>query len=237
MSTVIKAGDTMRNVTGLRTVNLTDYLEAARAHVERAKDDAARLMVEAKREGKKIFAEVRRVAHEEGYRAGHEEGTEAGHRAAFDEATERFNVQQAGLVESLNATIAQVEGMKDDLAVTSERQVLELAVMIARKLTFEIGTLHHESAFENFRRAMRLIGSKTDLTIRIHPDDLSALETFAKSSLAKVGASKSFRFLADDTMAAGGCKVEAECASVDATLETQVGEIVSMLLGIQNDDA
>ena len=237
MSTVIKAGDTTRNVTGLRTVNLTDHLEAARAHVERAKDDAARLMVEAKRERKKIFAEARRVAYEEGYRAGHEEGTEAGHRAAFDEATERFNVQQASLVESLNDTIAQIEGMKDDLAVASERHVLELAVLIARKLTFEIGTLHHESALENFRRAMRLIGSKTELTIRIHPDDLGAMETFAKSSLANVGASKSFRFLADDTMAAGGCKVETECASVDATLDTQVGEIVSMLLGKQNDDA
>ena len=90
---------------------------------------------------------------------------------------------------------------------------------------------------ENLERALRLVGSRTNLTVRVHPDDIASVKKFAGSALAHVEASQAVKIVADDTMAPGGCRVESDRATIDATLETQVGELVSLLLGGNTNNA
>ena len=84
---------------------------------------------------------------------------------------------------------------------------------------------------------MDRIASRTDVTVRIHSDDLATMTTFAESTLDRVRAAAGFSIVADDSIAPGGCIVESERTDVDASLETQVEEMVSLLTRGHTDHA
>jgi flagellar biosynthesis/type III secretory pathway protein FliH len=134
----------------------------------------------------------------------------------------------------MEQALTEIDQIKEDLAVAAERDLLEFAVAMAARLTFAIGALHRESAMQNLRRALLLVGSKSDLTVRVHPDDLASMETFAESVVKKMGTARAVNLVPDTTVAPGGCTVGAAEIEVDASLETQIDEMVSLLLGKKN---
>ncbi len=237
MPTVIKAGETGPVLKRLTTVDLADHLAEARTVVEQAKRRAAGIVAHARAERESIFDEAKRSGHQTGYQRGHKEGTEAGHRAAHRESIEQFNTEHGHVVSDLQRAIEEIDRIKEDLQITAEQDLLDFAVLVARKLTFAIGRLHRESATANFTRALGQVASKTDLTIRVHPEDVGSMKTFAESVLTRADESKAVKLIPDDCVAPGGCTVTTDRTSVDATLETQVDQMVSLLLGENPRDA
>lgn len=231
MSTVIKAGEAGPVLQRLSTVDLADHLGEARAIIADAERRAAEIIAHAKRDADRARENAHETGHEAGYEEGRREGTAAGHQAGLEESVERFRGQQSTLVSAMARVVAEIDAIKQDLAVAAEKDLLDFAVSVARRLTFAIGAIHRESALENLQRALRLVGAKTDLTVRVHPDDIAAMETFAESVLENIRTSHAVNLVADDTLAPGGCVVESAEAEVDASLETQVDEMVSLLLG------
>ena len=229
--TVIKAGQAGPILERLSTVDLADHLDEARTVVERAKRRAAGIIAQARGERESVLEEARRSGHQTGYQQGHREGTEAGHRAAHLESIERFNTEHAHIVDDLQRATVEIDRMKEDLQITAQQNLLDFAVRVARKLTFAIGKLHRESASANFTRALGLVASKTDLTIRVHPDDIDSMKTFAESVLTRADESAAMKLISDDCVAPGGCTVTTDRTSVDATLDTQIDQMVSLLLG------
>jgi flagellar assembly protein FliH len=239
MSTVIKAGQVGPILRHLSTVDLADHLAEADAAMDQAKRRVARTMVDAEQEARRLREEAQRQGHDAGYEQGHAEGVQAGYQAAHDEAMESFRQEHAQIVAAMQEAVTSIDAVKEDLAIAARRDLLDLALLIAKKLTFAIGDTCRESASENLGRALRLVGSQTDLLIRVHPKDLASMEKFAESALAHIRAAHTVKIVADESMAPGGCKVENERTSIDASLETQVSEIVSLLLGgrLDNDHA
>lgn len=237
MSTVIKAGQTGPILHRLSTVDLADHLAEADTVIEEAKRRAARIVADAKVQADRIREEANRSGYEIGHRQGRAEGTEAGRKAAHDEATRGFQQEHADIVAVMQQAVTAIDTIKEDLTIAARRDLLDFAVSMASKLTFAIGRLYRESVLENLDRALRLVGSRTNLTVRVHPDDVASVKKFAGSALAHVEASQAVKIIADDTMAPGGCRVENDRTSIDATLETQVDELVSLLLGGNMNDA
>lgn len=231
MSTVIRANEAGRILHRLSTVDLADHLAEARTVIEEARRRACQIVAEGERNAAQALAESRRSGHDAGYKTGLEEGRKAGHQTAHAEAVERFERQQVQLVAAMQQAVADIDAMKEDLRIAAERDLLEFAVMIASKLTFDIGRSYRESAIENLKRALRFVGSKTDVTIRVHPDDIASMTTFAASALERTHASRTVDIVPDESFAPGGCVLESVKTHVNAQLETQVEEIVSLLLG------
>jgi flagellar assembly protein FliH len=235
--TVIKARQAGPILKRLSTIHLADHLAEADQAIRNTKRHALQIARDAEREADQARTAAIHAGYEAGYKQGYEEGTKAGHQAAHEEAIERFERQQDHLVATMQEAIARIDAIKEDLQIAAEKDLLDFAVQLASKLTFAIGRLHRESAVENLERALRLVGSRTDLSICVHPDDVAAMKTFADSVLKRADTSRAVEIVPDDSLAPGGCKVTDEHTSVDATLETQVDEIVALLLGGGKPDA
>ena len=203
--------------------------------MQQAQRQASRTMSRAQDEAQRLGGEAKQQGYDEGFQLGQTEGREAGYSAAHDEAMESFQKEHSDVVQAMQEAVAAIDALKEDLVIAARRDVLELALLIARKLTFAIGEVHCESACENLDRALRLVGSKTDLVIHANPQDIAAMETFAESTLGRLDAANTVTIAADDEMAPGGCRVLTERTSIDAALETQVDEIVSLILGGHRD--
>lgn len=236
MSTVIKAGQAGQVLPRLTTIDLSDHLAEAHGVVQEARRQADQIIAHARREAVELRSAAKKRGYDEGYRSGRDQGTAAGYEAAHLEAIARFEREHADLVAAMQRTIGEIDARKEDLRIAAEKHLLDFAVTVAGKLTFAIGRLHREAARANLRRAIDLVGAATKVTIRVHPDDRASLETFAESVLRRVEASPEVRIVADDSLAPGGCQVEAGGTSVDARLETQLEELLSVLLGEAPND-
>jgi len=234
MPTVIKAGETGRLATRLNTIDLADHVREAQGIVERAIEEAATLISEAKASARQDLAESFEKARKEGFEKGFAEGETAGRAEALERGRQAFAEQHAGLAEMFRAGLEEIEANKVQLRLAAERDLLEFAVAIATKLTFAIGDLQREAARENFARALALVSEKSDVTVRCHPKDVAALRTFAESLADPIGPGRHVHLAADESIRAGGCVLQCGKAEVDATLETQIAELVTALMGERN---
>ncbi len=231
MATVIKAGQAGEALLRLSTVDLADHLREARDVVERAEAHARGLLDDARREADEIRETARTQGYRDGYDAGCRAGDEEGRRKAFEEATARFNEEHASITAAFRAAIDAVERMKADLELAARDDVLRLAVAVATQLTLAVGRMYPEAAQENLRRAIRLVGTRTDLVVAVAEKDLASMQTFAESLMQTLGANVHVAVRADADVAPGGCRVMTDRTSVDATLKTQIDQAVQLLLG------
>ncbi|MCH7592734.1 MAG: hypothetical protein IH989_08150 [Planctomycetes bacterium] len=230
VNTVIKAGNAGPILKSLSHVDLADHLSEAREIVETAKAQAAQTVADAREDSRRRAGEAKETARAEGYKAGYAKGEIEGHAKAFDESIKTFERQHAGVVEQMLNTIRGIEEIKNKLRIAAERDVLEFAVELAVGLTYRIGRHAPKAAIENAKRAIRLVGRRTDLTIRVNPKDLKAMETYASTVLTRIDTSPNVSVVADESLTVGGCIVETDRSRVDATLETQIAELSSLLL-------
>ena len=231
MSTVIKSGQQGKLLQRLSTFDLADHMSEARGIVASAREEARRIAVEARTQSRILKEEAQRAGHEQGYEKGLAEGRSDGRAQALSDATERFDTQQANLAAAMQSTVDSIEGQKRDLMIAARRDLLSLAVALARKVTGRIGELDRQAAIANVERALRLVGTKTDLRIRVHPMDAETMRQFAAGLSERLDRTGHVELTEDDAMAPGGAVVEAGGTQVDARIETQIAQIAALLLG------
>ncbi|MCG3129756.1 MAG: hypothetical protein FLDDKLPJ_00491 [Phycisphaerae bacterium] len=232
-STVIKAGQAGVILKRLSGVDLADHLRQADAVVAEARRRAALLLEEARVEAEERREAARREGFAAGLEEGRREGLRQGREASFAEGVARFEREHAGIVSALRGAFEGFEAEKERLLRDAGRDMLSFAVEAARRLTFAVGTAGPESAQANLERALQLAGSATDVTVHVHPKDAEALRTYAESEAVRMQGFSHVRVATDEGIAPGGCRVTWGCSEVDATLETQVGQLTALLLGTE----
>ncbi|MEK6797736.1 MAG: FliH/SctL family protein [Planctomycetota bacterium] len=239
MSTVIKAGQPGKVIRRLAAVDLADHLALAKQVVGDARREAAATVAAAKHQAERIRADAQRdgydtgfaEGYEKGNREGRQDGLQEGHREALETATRTFNEQQSALVADMVRVVGEIDATRRDLEIAGRRHLLDFAIQLATKLTFAIGNVRSESALANLERALDSVYARTNLVIHANPKDLAAMERFAPKLLPLTESASGVRFVTDDSMAPGGCRVVTGKTEVDATLETQLHELVELLLG------
>jgi|CXWL01.1.fsa_nt_gi flagellar assembly protein FliH len=231
MSTVIKAGQAGKFVRRLAKVDLVDHLREATAVVDGARAQAVRIITDAEERARRAVENAGEKGRADGFDKGYAEGVAAGRDAALEQGRIEFAEKHAGLAGMFQAAIAWIDETKEPLRLTAEKDLLDFAVLTASKLTFAVGALHREAACENFRRALTLVTDKTDVTVRCNAKDVETLRVFAETVLDSARSGHGVRLIEDDSVSPGGCVLRSGKAEVDASLETQVAEMVSILVG------
>lgn len=153
-------------------------------------------------------------AYEEGYRDGMAalEGFKKTHTA-------QVSARVGQLVQSFDAQWAQLE---DQMAQAVSRS----AVLLARQvLRTELGTqpaLVQAVATEALNAVLM---SARQVLVRVHPDDLPLVAEGAGEALQARGA----RLQADPSIQRGGCSVESDAGTIDATIENRWARAVQAL--------
>lgn len=157
---------------------------------------------------------ARQQAYEEGYRDG---------MAALEGFKKTHTAQVAArvgqLVQSFDAQWAQLE---DQMA----QALSHSAVLLARQvLRTELGTqptLVQAVAAEALNAVLM---SARQVLVRVHPDDLPLVAEGAGEALQARGA----RLQADPSIQRGGCRVESDAGTIDATIENRWARAVQAL--------
>ncbi|MGB0714388.1 MAG: FliH/SctL family protein [Phycisphaerae bacterium] len=232
---VIKAGDATKIRPLLSTVDLADHLAEAQAVVDAARTKASALLDTASEESTGIKKEAYQSGFDEGYKDGLESGRIKGHEDAYAEAVVRFREEHQELLKTLTGVLKAVDDQKDAMMIAARHDVLALAIQAAKRLTYAVGALNNESVKGNLDRILALVGRRTDLQLRVNPADVDAIRSYCDELLGHLDEAAHTTFVEDETIAPGGCIVDFGDSQVDASLETQLDNLVQVLVGKHED--
>ena len=160
--------------------------------------------------------EIETAAYEEGFARGKAEGYAAGAAIAREQA-ERLRL----LLEHLARPIAELDE-------EVERTLVALAIEVARRLTNAQIELDPGVTASVVREALEALGdTPRDARVHLNPAELEAL----RGILEPPTEGPKWRFVADNTLHRGDCRIVTDGGQVDARLDTREASLSRALLG------
>ncbi len=230
MGTVIKADGVGRIKKHLATLGLKDHMAEAQRVVHDARVHALEITEGAHSEIVKRGEDARRAGYERGFREGRSAGEESGHKESFATSKAEFLEQQKSLLGALDRLMGSFEDRKGALLDRARHDVLQFAVSLAERIVKRTVAVDRQVAVENATAALRQITDGSDVVIRVNPADMAAMRAFADADARKVSVRRHVALVEDEAVGAGGCLVESNATSIDATLEGQLRHARALLL-------
>lgn len=150
------------------------------------------------------------AARQAGYQDGYRDGLAAldSFKSSFARATsERIGVLVASFDAELLALEQRIAAAVADCATSLARQVVRGELTTAPQLIAQVAQ----------EAVATLLPSARQIRVHVHPDDQALVAEGTGEALAARGGV----LLADASVARGGCRVESDIGSVDATLEAR----------------
>lgn len=177
--------------------------------VERAKLEVERMVKEAELR----VAEIEHEAYQKGYDAGREVGFKKG------------QAEVRRLIDRLGTIVGQAIDVREDIIAASEKQMVDMILLIARKVIKDEIVERKEVVLNNIREALRRIKDRDRVDIRVNFSDLE-LTTAHKDELIKMMESlRKVNIYEDSRIDRGGCIIETDVGSIDARISTQLKEM------------
>lgn len=150
------------------------------------------------------------------------DGYAQGERAGIDLAARQLDAQRSRLVQ----TLEELAGLPERLTYRAERQVVELALAVAGRILHREIAADRELLLAMARVSLDRLSDRRSATVRLHPDDEAAVR--AGRSDWPGGP---IVVVADPSVKPGGCVVESEGGQVDLSVDGQLREVRTALLG------
>jgi len=192
---------------------------------QEAEDEAKRILEEARKQAADLEAEIRgRVerVEKEAQGKGEEQGREQGYQEG------RGEVQR--LIENLQRIITAAIERRNQIIEESETQVINLVLLIAKKVIKVISENQKNVVINNVVQALRKLKSRGEVVIRVNLADLELTSAHVGDFLKMVENVKSITVLEDSSVDRGGCIIETDFGQIDARISSQLAEIEERIL-------
>ena len=192
---------------------------------QEAEDEAKRVLADARTKADSLQTEtmesvslVERDAYEKGYREGHEKGYASG------------NDEVKRLVERLHLVVSKAIDKRAEIIEGSETQVINLVLLIAKKVIKVISENQKNVVINNVIQALRKLKSRGDVVIRVNFSDLELTSGHVDDFMKVVENVKSITVLEDSAVDFGGCIIETDFGQIDARISSQLHEIEEKII-------
>jgi flagellar assembly protein FliH len=158
------------------------------------------------------LAQIEKLAFESGFRQGEKAGQEIAER------------QVESVMRRYAETVLEVGRLKPTLYSQVEREVVRLALEVAKKVVHREIHADQEIIQTLVRVALGHVAEKSAVTVRLHPVDYNYLLEH-RAELSNVSDGRGIVLLADKSIERGGCLIQTECGDIDARIEEEFREI------------
>ncbi len=228
---VLKANSSAYATHDAVVLDLADIAHQGEAILRTARDEAARIVAQAREERERLIGDASAVGHREGYAKGLAEGREAGNvageTAARAEHAERLRALQSAWSEALEEFLSQ----RDHLLVTCKTDVLRLALSIAERITHRTIATNESVVCDQIEAALAVIGRPSRVLVAVSPDDLELARDTLPDLAARLETVEHAELVVDESLAPGSCVVRtADGGLIDASVQTQLRRIAELIV-------
>jgi flagellar assembly protein FliH len=173
-----------------------------------------------------VMDAARQDGYQEGYQAGQAQGLEEGRALGQQQAYQEAQAETQRLQQTLQQLIADLSGPAESRQQSLASLLVTLVKRVAQKLVFtELSTpsQHIENLVQACIQQLPPLQRDARATISVHPDDLAYLhgESLMSDVIARC------EWVADDSIAQGGCRVTTPASQLDATTEARLAAVLS----------
>jgi flagellar biosynthesis/type III secretory pathway protein FliH len=212
MSAIIKATDRNRAVQTV-AFNFDDMAAKAGQVLETVRDEAARLLAEARQEA----VDLKKKAEVEGRSEG---------MAAIEQMVrERIDEERATLRPALQQAVQAIHDAKQAWLGHWEKSAVHVAAAIAARLVRRELSQTPEITVALVREALELAAGNARLTIRLNPADHANLHGQVQSLVRQLAPLAEAELIADPLVSVGGCRIETRFGVIDQQFESQLARI------------
>jgi flagellar assembly protein FliH len=169
-------------------------------------------------------ARIEQEAYEKGFTQGEKDGLELGEKKALK------------VMEHIDELLKGMTRLRGELVKQYERDIIELIFAIAKRVIHKAVQRNEEPIREIISKAIALAAEKSEVTIRINPEDFDFVERLRPEIFTKFSELKSINVTSDPSITRGGCLLEAPYGEVDARIETQLERIYQSLEGAYKEN-
>ncbi len=205
-----------------------DTLRAeAEAALQSARSEAAELVEDAR-----IQAEALREA---AWQEGHHEGKIAARLAVEAEVRAEWDARKSALREEMDQLAGQIAAAREQLWQKQESEMLALTLAIARQVVKTEVQQNPDVIRQVISNAIRRVTDKENLRIRVSIADAPCVKEMRDDLLEVIDGLRHLEIIDDRRVGEGGCVIETNAGTIDAKIETQLGE-VARALGVREDE-
>jgi flagellar assembly protein FliH len=217
---IAKAEATAFNEVKIKNDQALKIRREAEVAAEKAIKDAEEKIKDFETQAKARVDEVTKEAHKKGFDQGREEGFKEG----------KAEVER--LVHRLHLILERAMDKRGQILEQTETQVIELVLLIARKVVKTISENQKNVVISNIGQALRKLKTRSDVIIRVNLADLQLATEHAKDFIELAENAKNLTVVEDTAVDRGGCIIETDFGEIDARISSQLHELEEKILDI-----
>lgn len=214
---------------------MADVEAAAKAMLLRARQQADQLLAAAQTEGEALKAEAKAEGFQQGKSEGLARGMDEGRKAGEQQALAQHTTELQQAIAALTAAATTLDNSRGDIEADGLREVVKLAIAIARRVTKRQALLEPEVMIANLEEAMKLVVQQIDLRIVINPAQRAMLDSALPQLRLQWPSLKHVEVMEDPAISPGGCRIATRQGSIDADLDVQLDRVVADLLPLPTE--
>jgi flagellar assembly protein FliH len=166
-------------------------------------------------------------AYRKGFAEGKAQGLNLGEEKGFELGTKGIEP----LISAMKEALIQLNDIREETYLQLEKEVVELAIAIARKVICREIATDKETVLCVAKEALAKVDDPGKINIKMNPSDMQFI-TEAKDQLANLIADvNNVTFEAEENIQSGGCIIETELGEIDARIEKQLQAVKESFLG------
>lgn len=162
--------------------------------------------------------QVEARTYEDGYQDGILKGRQAGETAGFERAAQKLEP----LLDSLQQGLLQLKRLRLDTYNGIEKEVVELALAIARKVICREVKMEKDVVVSVAKEALAKVDDSTHITIKMNPDDLQFINETRYQLSDLIDNIENVTLTPESSVQSGGCIIETDLGEIDARIENQL---------------
>ncbi|MDL1969677.1 MAG: hypothetical protein LWW94_01650 [Candidatus Desulfofervidaceae bacterium] len=165
----------------------------------------------------KEIKKIEKEAYEKGFQQGRKEGFKKGKEEGFLQTVKEAEV----FLSDLQKILEELANFRERLLRRMEKEILEFALAIARKIVKQEIMTNKEAILGNIREALNKLTDTDEVVIKVSPEDYDFIMQVKPDFLDELNGGKDIHIVEDKEIGRGGCLVETKFSQIDARLDTQ----------------
>lgn len=212
--------------------------EAAFSEVKRQTDQAQIIKNDAEKQAEEIIKKAQEEAQsilekarldaedikDNNSKEGYEHGRQEGYAAGEDEVKR--------LIDRTHKILESVMVRREEILSETEQQIVELVILMARKVVKIISENQKSVVMANVLQALKKVKGRGEVKIRVNLKDVKLTTAHIQDFIKQVENIQGIEVLEDSSVENGGCVVETDFGAIDARISSQLTELEQKILEI-----
>ncbi len=176
-------------------------------------------------------AALREAAWQEGFHQGRTEAQDT----VGAEMRGVWEARMTALRDEVSQVVAQIGAAREQLWQEQEAEMVALSLDIARQVVKTEVTQNPQVVRAVIANALRRITDKDNVRVRVSLADAPAVKEARQDLMETVDGLRHLEVIDDRRVGVGGCVIETNGGTIDAKIETQLGEVARALGVLENE--